>query len=449
MSKTGTMLRGAVTHQLQDKAVQIMKSVVEDISTVKKKLSIEVTPDSVSKELDKALADVARKAKIPGFRPGKAPKNIVEKHYGGEVKSEVTQRLVTESYLRALQEHSLNPVDMPQIENVSTLAKGSPFTFTATVEVRPNIDLGDYNGIEVKEEKITVSDDEVDKTIDRLREMYAQLEVVEGRPLEKTDTAIIDFEGFREGKSIEGAKASDYMLSLGSNTLIPGFEDQLVGMNRGETREIKVTFPADYNNKDLAGKDATFRVALKEIKKKVLPELNDEFAKDIGNNTSVAELKEGIKKDIEVRKTNDQTSAQRESILSKLVESHSFDVPQGMVERELQSMARSQATRLARSGVDVHTFDYAKFREESKDMADKRVRGILLLDVIAEKEKLEVTDQEVNSALSVMARSAGQTVDAVRKYYESLEGGLDNLRASLVREKTLGLLLSRAKKSYN
>jgi trigger factor len=426
-----------------------MKSVVEDISTVKKKLSIEILPDAVTKEMDKAIADVAKKAKIPGFRPGKAPKNIVEKHYGDEVRSEVMQRLVTESYLQALQEHNLNPVDMPQIENVSPLAKGSSLTFTATVEVRPHIELGVYDGIEVKEENITVSDEEVNQTLDRLRDMYAQLEVVEGRPLEKEDTAIIDFEGFREGKSIEGAKAADYMLSLGSNSLIPGFEEQLVGMNRGETREIKVTFPADYNNKDLAGKAAAFTVTLKEIKKKVLPELNDEFAKDIGNNATVAELKEGIKKDIEVRKKNDQASAQREALLSKLVDSHSFDVPPGMVERELQSMARSQATRLARRGVDVNSFDYAKFRDENRGLADKRARGILLLDVIAEKEKLEVTDQEVNSALAVMARSAGQTVDAIKKYYESLDGGLDNLRASLVREKALGLLLSRAKKSYN
>ncbi len=426
-----------------------MKSVVEDISTVKKKLLIEVQPDAVTKEMDKAIADVAKKAKIPGFRPGKAPKNIVERHYGDEVRSEVVHRLVTESYLRALQEHNLNPVDMPQIENVSPLTKGSSLTFTATVEVRPHIELGSYDGIEVKEENVTVSEEEVNETLDRLRDMYAQLEVVEGRALEKADTAIIDFEGFREGKSIEGAKAADYMLSLGSNSLIPGFEEQLVGMNRGETREIKVIFPEDYNNKDLAGKDAAFTVTLKEIKKKVLPELNDEFAKDIGNNATVAELKEGIKKDIEARKKNDQTSAQRETLLSKLVDSHTFDVPPGMVERELQSLARSQATRLARRGVDVNSFDYAKFRDENRALAEKRVRGILLLDVIAEKEKLEVTDQEVDSALAVMARSAGQTVDTVRKYYESLDGGLDNLRASLVREKALGLLLSRSKKSYN
>jgi trigger factor len=426
-----------------------MKAVVEDISTVKKKLNIEVAPEAVTRELEKAFADVAKKARIPGFRPGKAPKAIVERHYGEEVRSEVLHRLLSESYLQALQEHNLDPVEVPQIGDVSSLAKGSPLTFTATVEVRPNFELENYDGIEVKEESLTVSDDEVNQTVERLREMYAQLEVVEGRPLENSDTAIIDFEGFRDGKPIEGAKSSGYALSLGSGSLIPGFEEQLIGMNRGETRQIKVTFPADYSNKDLAGKDAQFTVALKEIKKKVLPDLNDEFAKDIGNNATLAELKEGIKKDIEARKRDEQASAQREGILAKLVDAHSFDVPPGMVERELQSMAKSHATRLARRGLDVNTFDYSKFRDENSALAGKRVKGILLLDAIAEKEKIELTDQEVNSAIAAMARSAGQTAESVRKYYDSTEGGLDNLRASLTREKALALLLSRAKKSYN
>ncbi len=426
-----------------------MKVAVEDISPVKKKLNIEIAPDSVLKEMDKAISDVAKKAKIPGFRPGKAPKAIVEKHYGEEVRSEVMNRLISDSYLKALEEHSLSPVDVPEIDNVSSLAKGSALTFTATVEVRPNIVLGIYDGIEVKEKDITVSDEEMNQTIDRLREMYAQLEVVEGRPLEKNDTAIIDFEGHREGKPIDGAKASDYMLALGTNALIPGFEEQLTGMNKGEMREIKVTFPADYNKKDLAGKDAAFKVTLKEIKKKVLPELNDEFAKDIGGNKSVDELREGIKKDLEARKRDELASAQREELLTKLVDAHSFDVPPGMVEREMQAMARQQATRMARQGRDVKSFDIANFREENRALAEKRVRGLLILDSIAEKEKVEVAEQEISSALAMMARTSGQTVEAIKKYYASLDGGLDNLRSSLIQEKTLGLLLSRAKKSYN
>lgn len=426
-----------------------MKTVVEDISPVKKKLHIQVPAEAIAEEMVKAVADAAKKAKIPGFRPGKAPKAIVERHYATEIQSEVMNKLISSSYLQALQEHSLSPVDAPNITNISPFDKKAALNFTAVVEVRPKIDLGSYEGIEVKDHSTEVSEDEVNQTIDRLREMYAQLEVVEGRLLEKSDTAVIDFEGFREGKPIEGAKASGHMLALGTGSLIPGFEDQILGMKAGETREIKVTFPEDYTNKDLQGKDANFTVTLKEIKKKVLPELNDELAKDIGGNKSVDELKEGIKKDLEARKRDELGSGQREELLSKLVDAHSFDVPPGMVERELQSMARQQATRMARRGADLKSFDIAKFREQNQALAEKRVKGLLLLDLISEKENITVSDQEVNSSLAVMARSSGQTVEAIRKYYESLDGGLDNLRSSLAHEKTLALLLSKAKKSYN
>ena len=425
-----------------------MKATIEDISTVKKKIHIQVPSEMVAKEMVKAVADAAKTAKIHGFRPGKAPRAIVERHYATEIQSEVMNRLISDSYLQALQEHTLHPVDVPSITNISPFSKDLPLNFTAIVEVRPNIELGSYEGIAVKEESLAVSDEELAATIDRLREMYAQLEVVEGRPLDKNDVAIIDFEGFREGKTIEGAKAADYMLELGSNSLIPGFEEQIAGMNKGETREIKVKFPDDYNNKELAGKDAQFTVTLKEIKKKILPELNDEFAKDIGNNASVAELKEGIKKDLEARKRDEQASSQREAILSTLVDAHQFEVPAGMVDHELQTMARSQAARMARRGAEVKGFDIAKFVEENKPIAEKRVKGMLLLDVIAEKEKLDVTEQEVNASIAVMARGANQTVDAAKKYYESQEGGIESLRSSLVREKSLGLLLSKAKKSY-
>ena len=426
-----------------------MKAVVEEINSVKKKINIEIEPESVAKEMDKAIKDVAKKAKIPGFRPGKAPNNVVEKHYGEEVRSEVMNRLISDSYLMALQENKLSPVDMPKIENITTLAKGSPLSFTAIVEVRPSITLGTYDGIEVKEQDLVVTDQELNQTLDRLREMYAQLEVVEGLALAKDHTAIIDFEGFHDGKTIEGAKAADHVLAMGSGNLIPGFEEQLIGMKKDETREIQVTFPADYTNKEISGKEARFTVTLKEIKKKVLPELNDEFAKDTGGNKTVEELKARIKEDLEARKRDEQGSAQREELMSKLVDAHEFEVPQGMVEHELQAMARQQATRFARQGMDIKSFDAKKFMEKTRDLAVKRVKGILLLEEIAEKEKIEVTDQEFSVSIAAMAKEAGQTADAVNKYYESKDGGLDNLRDSLVQEKTFGLLISRAKKVYN
>jgi len=425
-----------------------MRSAVENISTVKKKITIEVPQDDVAKEREKAVAKVAKKAKLPGFRPGKAPRSVVERHYGEDIQADVMNKLIADAYFQAVQEHKISPVDMPEISDVS-LDKGSPLSFSATVEVRPNIELGTYDGIEVKEEPLTVSDEELEQTINRLREMYAQLEVVEGRPAEKGDSIIIDFEGFREGKSIAGAKASDHMLTLGSGNLIPGFEDQLVGVNKGEAKEISVSFPADYTNKDLAGKDAVFKVMVKEIKRAVMPEVNDDFAKDIGNHNTVEELRARVKEDMEARKRDELASSQREELLSKLVDAHTFDVPPGMVERELQAMMKQQAVRLARQGMDVKSFDAEKYREERLPLAERRVKGLLILDAVADREKVTVIDEELSAELQVLSRKSGQPVETIKKYYESQEGGMDNLRSSLIQEKTLTLLLSRAKKGYN
>ncbi len=425
-----------------------MKSAVENISPVKKKITIEVPQDDVTKEREKALAKMAKKAKLPGFRPGKAPRSVVERHYGEDIQADVMNKLIADAYFQAIQEHKISPVDLPEISDVS-LAKGSPLSFSAVVEVRPNIELGTYDGIEVKDTPVTVSDAEVEQTINQLREMYAQLEVVEGRPAEKGDSLIIDFEGFHEGKSIDGAKASDYLLPLGSGNLIPGFEDQLVGVNKGETKEIAVTFPGDYNNKALAGKEATFKITVKEIKRAVMPEVNDDFAKDLGNHNTVEELRARLREDIEARKRDELASAQREELLSKLVDAHTFDVPPGMVERELQAMMKQQAVRLARQGMDVKTFDAEKYRAEQKSLAEKRVKGLLILDAVGDREKVTVSDDELSAELHVLSRKSGQSVDTIKKYYASQEGGMDNLRSSLVQEKTLALLLSRAKKGYN
>jgi trigger factor len=423
-----------------------MKVTIEDISSVKKKLHIQVPPEAIAREMEKALVNAAKKAKIPGFRPGKAPKDVVKRHYEMEIQSDVMNRLISDSYLEAVQQNGLSPVEMPNITNISPFEKDAPLNFTAQVEVRPKIDLGSYEGIEIKETPVTVSDEEVMETVNRLREMYANLEVVEGQALGNEHTAIIDFEGFHEGKPIAGAKAQDHMVPLGTSSLIPGFEEQIIGMQKSETREIGVTFPQDYHNKEIAGKEAKFQVTLKEIKKKVLPELNDEFAKDIGDNSTLEELKTRVREDIEIRKKKEQASGQREDLMAKLVEAHSFDVPDGMVDRELLSMARSHAMRLARQGADLKEFDIKAFQEKNRELAVKRVKGILLLDLIADREQISVSDDEVNAALAAAASSTGQKLEAVKKYYEEQEGGLENLRLSLLHDRVLSLLLSKAKK---
>ncbi len=423
-----------------------MKVTIEDAGSLKKKLHIQVPPEVLAEEMQKAVADAAKTAKIPGFRPGKAPKNVVERHYAMEIQSDVMNRVISDSYMKALHDNNLNPVAMPNITNISPFEKGLPLNFTAVVEVRPDFTLGSYEGLEVKETPVAATDAEINETLERLREMYGRLEPVENEALAKEHTAVIDFEGFREGKSIEGAKAQDHVLPLGAGSLIPGFEEQLVGMKKGETRQIAVTFPADYHGKELAGKDAKFTVSLKEVKKKVLPELNDDFAKDIGEQTTLAELKQRLQEDIEICKKNELASAQREELMNKLVAAHSFDVPESMVERELMSMARNQAMRYARQGMDLKTFDIAKFREQNRDLAVRRVKGMLILDAIAVKEKFDVSDEEMEHALVAMARRMNQKVEEIKQYYEKEEGGMEELRASLIHEKALVHLLSKAKK---
>jgi trigger factor len=359
----------------------------------------------------------------------------------------VLQQLVSEAYQKAMQEHDFIAVTLPQISDVSELSKDKVLTFTATVEVRPKIDLGVYTDIEVKNPPVTVTNEEVDETIGRLREMYSRLDVVEGQPLAKDHTAIIDFEGFHAGRPLPNAKATDFMLHLGTDALLPEFEDQLAGMQKGETKEVKVTFPADYSSKEMAGKDATFTVTLKEVKRKVLPELNDEFAKDIGDHKTVDELKTRIREDLEARKRSELAAQQKDDLLAKLIDAHEFDVPAGLVEQELNFMAHQQSQYLQRQGVDVSKdFDVAAFREKNREMAVKRVKGIVILQDIADREGIKVADNDVSAAMASIARNSGQKLEQVFKYYEAQEGGLDNLRESLLASKTLAFLLSKAKK---
>jgi len=428
-----------------------MKSTIEDISSVKKKIRIEVSPEDIKKERDRAAAELARKVVIPGFRPGKAPKAIVERHFGEELRSDVMSRLITDAYLKAVYDHGVRPVHDPEIADVSgvALASGEPLTFTATVEVRPPIELGGYDKIEIKEPEITVSGEELEQTINHIREMYAELEVVEGRPAEKGDTVIIDFEGFHDGKAVAEAKAADYMIIIGAGNTIPGFDTQLIGLNKGDKKEISVRLPDDYEDKGLAGKDMTFNVTVKEIKRAVVPELNDDFAKDVGGHENVEELKARVRQDIEARKKSEAASAMREELLTKLIDSYSFDLPAVMVNAELQYMLRQQLTRLAQQGKDYGTFDQEGFLKEKRGLAERRVKGVLILDAIAEKEGVTVSDREVEAALMSFARSARQPLEVIRKYYETRDSGLADLRASIMRDKTLNLLLSRIVKSYN
>jgi len=424
-----------------------MKVVIQDISTVKKKMNIEVEPEIVALELAKAIIKKQKTAEIPGFRPGKATKDAIERYYGEELKSEALKLIVSQAFEQAINEHNFIAVSMPTISDLSELHKDKQLTFTATVDIRPRIELGAYTGIEIKDQPVSVTDEEVEETVKHVREMYTRLDDVEGQPLTKEHSAILDFEAFHGGKPLENTKTTDFMLHLGMDLMLPEFEDQLTGMQKGETKEIKVAFPKDYATKEMAGKDVTFTVTVKDIKKKVLPELDDEFLKNIAGHKSVHELKARLREDLEARKRSELASAQKDELLAKLIDAHTFDVPDSLVEQELNFMVQQQTLFLQSKGADIQKlFDVEDFKKKNREMAMKRVKGIVILQDIADKEDLKITDDDVSMAMATMARNSGQKLEQIFKYYESQAGGLDNLRESLLAQKTLAFLISTAKK---
>jgi trigger factor len=423
-----------------------MKVVIEDVSTVTKKMNIQIEPEIVALELAKEVMKKQRTAKVPGFRADKATKDAIERHHGEEIKAEALKQLVADAVEQAEKEHDLIAVTMPAISDVSELHKDKVLTFTATVDVRPKVELGTYTGIEIKDQPVSVNDEEVEDTVKRLREMYARLDDVEGQPLTKEHTAILDLEAFQGGKPLANTKATDFMLHLGMDLMLPEFEDQLAGMQKGETREIKVTFPQDYATKEIAGKDVTFTVTVKDVKKKVLPELDEEFLQTFGQHKSVDELKARLRGDLEARKRSELVTAQKDDLLAKLIDAHAFDVPDSLVDQVLNYMVQQQALFLQSKGADVQkTFDVKDFKKENREMAVKRVKGIVILQDIAEKESLKISDEDVSAAMATMARNSGQKLEQIFKYDESQAGGLDSLRESLLAQKTLAFLFARAK----
>lgn len=425
-----------------------MKVTVENISAVSKKMIIEVDADTVDLELAKAVVKLQKVVKIPGFRPGHATRDAIERHKGNELKTEVLGKLVDEAFRQAMKDHKFVAVSSPSIGDVSEIRKGSPLTFTASVDVRPTVELGNYTGIEIENSEITVTEEEVEATIKRMREMHVQLdEVGADDPVEKDHTAIIDFESFHEGQPMPNGKATDFVMQLGMEALLPEFENNIVGMKRGETRDIKVSFAKDYNTPELAGKDVTFAVTLKDIKKPVMPELNDEFAMKVGNCKTMEELRSRLKEDIAAKKRMDLEAKQKDDILAKLIESHSFDVPESLVLQELSYMTEEQKRHMANKPDEAgKAFNEDEFRKNNREMAVKRVKGIVLLQDIADKENIQISENDVSATMSMMARNSGQKLEEIFKYYESQPGGLDILRESLLAQKTLAFLYSKAKK---
>lgn len=418
---------------------------IEDISPVQKKLSFEVIWDDVKKELDSIYKTVGRSAKIKGFRPGKAPRAVLEAHYGDSVKEEALSNLVTKHYTEAVKKNTIEVVAQPVVDQKG-ITEGENLLFTATVEVQPVIDPRDYTGIDLERETLSITEADVDERLTQIRQMYATLEdVTDERPLAEDDFALIDFAGTIDGEAREGLAAEDHTLQIGSKSFVPGFEDQLIGMKKGESKDITVTFPDDYGAKDIAGKEAVFSVTLKNIREKVLPKLDEEFIKNFEKYETLEDLKDDVKRSLEEEGEARIRAELRSTIIDKLLEKNEFEVPSSWVERQVYTMMLDARQRMVQNGMpdDKAAEISYNLHDRFNDQAARMVKTSFLLTEIAKKESLDVSEEEIEERLRELAQRYAQDYEIVKKAYEDNEMK-DRLRDEMLENKALDLVEEKA-----
>ena len=412
-------------------------------------LTIEVSAEEVNTALDKAFKKIVVKINEPGFRKGKMPRPLFEKKYGVEaLYQDALEIIIPDAYSNAIDEAGIEPVDYPEIAGTETFEKGKDFTFTATVTVKPEPKLGEYKGLEVTKLSTEVTDEEVEAQIQAELAKKAELEIKEDGAVEDGDTAVIDFEGFLGEEAFEGGKGEDYALEIGSGSFIPGFEEQLVGAKAGESKDVVVTFPEEYHAAELAGKEATFKVTVKEIKTKVLPELNDEFAKEIDPEVeSLDALRAKIKEQTAEQKKAESEGTLRDELVEKAAENAEMEIPQGMINTELDRMVQEFGQRLQMQGMNLELYfqfsgqNEEALREQMTPDAENRVRVALTLEAIAKAENVQVTEEDITAELEAMATQFGMTVDQIK----TALGGTAILENDIKTKKTVELLVENAK----
>ena len=400
------------------------KSIVE--------LEITVEKEVFAKAVDEAFAKNSANINVPGFRKGHAPRKIIEKMYGeGIFYEDAINATYPEAYDAAVKEAGIDAVAQGEVELVKVDAEG--YTFKAMVPVRPEVKLGEYKGIEITQKPVKVTAAMVNEELERKRQSQSRFVTVEDRASKKGDTAVIDFEGFTDGKAFPGGKGEGYELELGSGSFIPGFEDQLIGKNAGDDVEVNVTFPEDYHAEDLKGKAAMFKVKIHELKVKELPELNDDFAKDVSEFDTLKDYKADIKKNITKEK---KEAAQREAenaVIDKIVENMTVELPEAMVTQQVENTMREYAANLEQQGLDFKTYlkyldsDEEKFKASMRPTAEKNVKARLALEEVAKAENLKVTDKEVDEEYQKMADAYQVELDQVKLYIPK-ENIVDDLK---------------------
>ena len=402
------------------------------------KLEFTIEAKKFDEGMKKVYAKSSKYFNIPGFRKGKAPMAIVEKQYGPEIFYEDTfNEVVPEEYERELKENNIEAVSRPEIE-VKQMGKGQDLIFTAVVQTKPEVKLGKYKGIELKKIEYNVTDEDIEHELGHMADRNSRLVTVEDRPVENGDITVIDFEGFVDGVAFEGGKAENHELTIGSNTFIPGFEDQIIGMKTGEEKDINVKFPEEYFSEELKGKDATFKVKLHEIKKKELPELNDDFAKDTSEFDTLEELKKSIKEKLEEENKNKAKYETEDAAIKAVSDATEVEIPSGMIETEIDNMVRDIETRLSYQGMKLDQYlemmgkSMEDFRKEYEEQAKTSVKTRLTLEAIEKAEKIEPSDEEVDKKLKEMAAMYGKKEDELALNEQFMNYIKDSLKGEAV-----------------
>ena len=411
------------------------------------KLEITVEAEKFENAMKKVYFQNAKYFNIPGFRKGKAPMNIVEKYYGAQIFYEdAFNEVATEAYEEALTENKIDVVSRPEVD-IAQMEKGKDLIFIPVVQTTSEVKLGKYIGIELQKIEYKVDKKDVDHELEHMQEHNSRLVTVDDRPLENGDTATIDFEGFVDGVAFEGGKAEGHELEIGSGTFIPGFEEQLIGMELENEKEIKVTFPKEYFSKDLAGKDATFKVKLHDIKKKELPELDDEFAKDVSEFDTLEELKKSIKEKLTKNKEQREKYETEEAVLKAVCEDSKLDIPSGMIELEIDNMLKDFEQRLSYQGLNLEQYlkmigkTEEEMRKEYEPQAIEAIKSRLVLEAIMKAEKIEASEEEIKAKMEEMAKSYGKDVEELSKN-ENLK---NYLAEGIKSEKALEFIVNNAK----
>ncbi|MCM3717035.1 trigger factor [Fictibacillus phosphorivorans] len=414
-------------------------------------LTVEVEASEVDTALDQAFKKVVKKVNVPGFRKGKMPRKLFEQRFGVEsLYQDALDILLPKAYGDAVQETGIEPVDRPEVD-IEKMEQGSNLVFTAKVIVKPEVKLGEYKGLEVEKTETEVTDEDVQNELTRLQEQQAELVVKEDGAIENGDTVNIDFEGFVDGEAFEGGKAENYSLEIGSGSFIPGFEEQLVGEKAGTEKEVNVTFPEEYHAEELAGKPAVFKVKIHDIKTKQLPELNDEFAQEVeGDAETLEDLKKELRTKLEESKKQEAENKTRETVIEKASENAEMEIPEAMVNTELDRMVQEFGQRLQMQGMNLDLYyqfsgtSEEALREQMKEDAQKRVRTNLVLEAIVEAENIEVSEEEIDAELSKMAEMYQMEVEQIKQML-AMQGGNDAVAADLKVRKAIDFLVENSK----